>query len=351
MSKTPGISYFLGAITADGFYSVYDDLAKDERIEQIYYIKGGPGSGKSTLMRRVAEAAESKGYQVEYILCSGDPDSLDGVVIPEVQTALVDATSPHVQEPPLPGVSGRYLDLSQFYKKGARYDKAAISALFQDYRAQYARAYRLFGAAKAVDPLEIPGVFSAREHLHLAESGKHAVQELIPNDGDYSCIRRFITANTCLGLVSLTGTIWANGRAVLLQSRKDAAFCWLSGAAEACRELGQKTILCPDPLEPDKPDALILPEAGISFLTMRRGVKYPPGRKHIVVLDDPSDNTQIPGYNDAVRIRKSLMRHATDCLKRAKEQHDALEALYAHTVDFKAIDRFTERTIKAVLSP
>ena len=349
MSKMPCISYFLGANTADGFYSVYDDLVKDERIEKIYYLKGGPGSGKSTLMRRVAEAAETKGYQVEYILCSGDPNSLDGVLIPNAKAALVDATSPHVQEPPLPGVSGRYLDLSQFYKKGARYDKEAIAALFREYRAQYTRAYRLMGAAKAVDPLEIPGVLTEHERLHLEESGRQTVRELLPDSKSHSCIRRFISAYTCLGLVSLTGSIWANGRAILLQSRKDTAFCWLSGAEKACRELGQKVILCPDPLEPDKLDALILPEVGISFLTARRGIQYPAGRRKTIVLDDLTAEVQITGYKEAVRTRRSLMRQATDCLIRAKELHDALEALYADTVDFKAVDRFTERTIKEVL--
>ena len=47
-------------------------------------------------MRRVGQAAEERGYQVEYIVCSGDPDSLDGVVLPQLQTAIVDGTAPHV---------------------------------------------------------------------------------------------------------------------------------------------------------------------------------------------------------------------------------------------------------------
>ena len=33
-------------------------------------------------MTQVAQAALAEGYGVEYILCSGDPDSLDGIYIP-----------------------------------------------------------------------------------------------------------------------------------------------------------------------------------------------------------------------------------------------------------------------------
>ena len=40
-------------------------------------------------------AAERAGHDVEYILCSGDPDSLDAVVFPALNTAIVDGTAPH----------------------------------------------------------------------------------------------------------------------------------------------------------------------------------------------------------------------------------------------------------------
>ena len=39
------------------------------------------------------------GETVEYILCSADPDSLDGVVLPRLGAALVDGTAPHGTAP------------------------------------------------------------------------------------------------------------------------------------------------------------------------------------------------------------------------------------------------------------
>ena len=92
------VEYFLGANSSAGFFSLYDQLIDPETAARIYILKGGPGCGKSTLMGMVAKELERVGEQVEYILCSGDPDSLDGVVVPGLGVAIVDGTAPHGRE-------------------------------------------------------------------------------------------------------------------------------------------------------------------------------------------------------------------------------------------------------------
>ena len=94
MTALPHIRYFLGANSPSGFYSLYDQLISPEEARAVYILKGGPGCGKSTLMRRVAAQAEEAGLDTEYILCSGDPDSLDAVVLPAKGVAIVDGTAP-----------------------------------------------------------------------------------------------------------------------------------------------------------------------------------------------------------------------------------------------------------------
>ena len=85
---------FLGANSAQGFYSLYDQLLSG-RFNDLLILKGGPGCGKSTLMRRVAEELTAAGQIPVYVHCSGDPDSLDGVLFPKLRAALVDGTAPH----------------------------------------------------------------------------------------------------------------------------------------------------------------------------------------------------------------------------------------------------------------
>lgn len=90
----PNIQYFLGGNTPTGFFSLYHQLSDPARIRALYIIKGGPGSGKSTFMRRVERHAQAAGLETAQVLCSGDPDSLDAVLIPRLGAALVDGTAP-----------------------------------------------------------------------------------------------------------------------------------------------------------------------------------------------------------------------------------------------------------------
>ena len=99
MTALPHIQYFLGANAPTGFYSLYDHLLPPEEARAIYILKGGPGCGKSTLMRRIGAWAEESGLETEYIICSGDPGSLDAVLLPKLGVAIVDGTAPHVVVP------------------------------------------------------------------------------------------------------------------------------------------------------------------------------------------------------------------------------------------------------------
>ena len=340
------LSWFLAANTAAGFYSVYEDLAQPEKGDKVWYIKGGPGNGKSTFMRRAAAAAESAGYHVEYILCSGDPASLDGIYIRELKCAYVDSTAPHIQEPALPGISGRYLDMSQFYKHTDRLNRDEITELFRSYRKQYARAYDLLAAAGKADACVLQSLISVTEQEDLFSEGRdHLIKILPPGDGG-GTKRRFISANSCLGFLSLPGSAYANGKVYLLPDA--LAHSWLSGAAQACREKGHEAVLCLDPLVPEKLDGLIVPTAGISFLKVHAGVRYPTkNTRRLFPKTHVCGNSEL---KQAKRLQNALLKEAYSLLTSAKRIHDALEAIYRPAVDFRAVDRFTEKHIREHIS-
>ncbi len=87
--------WFLGANTAEGFCSRFEQLHPDGRVRKCVIIKGGPGYGKSTFMKQLRKAAESLGADTESYPCSSDPASLDGLFIPTLGLAFVDGTAPH----------------------------------------------------------------------------------------------------------------------------------------------------------------------------------------------------------------------------------------------------------------
>ena len=57
---------FAAANSGRGFVSFYENIFNAPNIVRRYLIKGGPGTGKSSFMRRVAAFAEDNGYPVEY---------------------------------------------------------------------------------------------------------------------------------------------------------------------------------------------------------------------------------------------------------------------------------------------
>ena len=109
-------AYFAASNSERGFYSYYQECFDHPRVDRVYAVKGGPGTGKSRFLRDVAQAAAAEGRQVEYIYCSSDPDSLDGVILTGKGRciALLDATAPHVYEPAHPGVREEIVNLGAF---------------------------------------------------------------------------------------------------------------------------------------------------------------------------------------------------------------------------------------------
>ena len=171
---------FLGGNSCRGFVSLYDGFPPEEGAF-LHIIKGGPGTGKSSFMRAVGAAAEARGLDVYYVLCSGDPDSLDGVFIPALHQAWVDGTAPHVVEPRHFGVDSDYVNLGRFVKlpMGEK-DREEVLHLTAEYRALYAEAYEKLRLAKELhDALEAvykPSV----DFDELTAYTERCVKELFP---------------------------------------------------------------------------------------------------------------------------------------------------------------------------
>ena len=117
--------FFASAITGNGFVN-YSNTITDGVY--TYVLKGGSGSGKSTIIRAIANHFSSKGYDVELYHCSRDETGLDGVRISGLGIAIVDGTHPHVIEPSIVGITGRYIDLSGYLDPAIIHERNEIYA-------------------------------------------------------------------------------------------------------------------------------------------------------------------------------------------------------------------------------
>jgi len=144
-------NFFAAANTAGGFVCWYDDIFNPRELDFCYIIKGGSGTGKSTLMKKVAAKAEKLGGRCERYYCSSDPTSLDGVIATLSdgrRIAMLDGTAPHTHDPKYPGAAEAIINLGQYWcediLKGQREE---IIALSERKSRLFGQAYGYFGAA------------------------------------------------------------------------------------------------------------------------------------------------------------------------------------------------------------
>lgn len=131
--------FYLGsANTCYGFKNCFDNICPNGFT---YILKGGPGTGKSTFMRKIGEYFEKKGEEVEYFHCSSDIESLDGVRIVDRNVAIVDGTAPHVTEAKIPAVTEKIVDLGEFIGKEVKNHKMHIEQLLKKKKLCFDIAY------------------------------------------------------------------------------------------------------------------------------------------------------------------------------------------------------------------
>jgi len=132
-------------------HTFYRDLIASCR--RRYIIKGAPGTGKSVLVKKVAEAAAERGYRVDMIHCLFDPQSIDMVFIPELSVIIVDGTPPHVIEPQSP--RDKVIDMLQCVELQAVGEQAEEEALWERLKNTKRRRRKcLLEAKKMRDTLE-----------------------------------------------------------------------------------------------------------------------------------------------------------------------------------------------------
>ena len=144
-------AYFLGSSGKNGFFSCFSQLTPKIEGQYTYIIKGGPGTGKSTLMRKIADEMGKKDINCERIFCSSDPDSLDGVIFPSLRVSICDGTSPHTLDPDYPGATGEIVNLGECWDKKKIYEnKEKIIELTDKNKTCHKRSRRFIESAFSV---------------------------------------------------------------------------------------------------------------------------------------------------------------------------------------------------------
>lgn len=340
-------NYFLGANSAKGFASLYSGFCSGEG-DFLYIVKAGPGGGKSSFMRRMGEEAARRGLDVEYVLCSGDPQSLDGVYIPSMKLGFVDGTAPHVVEPRHIGLDGCYVNLGDFCSTNIPESAAQmICRETEKYQTQYKKAYGYLACASSLRETALDGVLTDELAQEIRARAQKAVAKHL--EGTRKCSegfikKRFISAVSCMGCIDLSSELCKPYKSVYrVESRLGLSERYLEAVSKYALLAGAQVIACPSPLRPEALEAVFLPGVSAAFITGEPGE----ARCRRVKLDFlvARDSAAV---NAAKRHYSALLTTATDHLAQAKRHHDALEAAYKPYINFPALTKYTDEILKKI---
>ena len=340
--------YFPGGNTPEGFFSYYDEILKGPSKGKLAVIKGGPGCGKSTFMKKLGKKIEELGKSVSYLHCSSDPDSLDGVYLPEYHTAVIDATAPHIVDARYPGVCDKVLNFCDMIDdSGIRPYKDSVISLNESIGNAFSEGYHYLRSAR-----EILYLMEKRSRSSYAkEEGSRfcldTLKRLPVSTGEGSVQKMFLSAITPGGFKNYLSETLKDRFVVMLRAESgDVASDILKQLSQMCqiRQIDMQQFFCP--MNPGCMEHLVLPSANFAITVSNPYHTYENPDEVIYFSDfckNDYDNTK-----DAL-LYEQLMKEAVSEFSRAKALHDQLEQYYIPHVDFQKADALIAQTLSFLM--
>lgn len=344
--------YFLGANTPDGFVNCFDDLCDLQSIKECILVKGGAGTGKSSLMKRISAHYEALGYPAQFFYCSADPNSLDGLLIPDLSFAMVDATAPHNRDAVFPGGVERLIDMAQFLDRDyLRARRSLFFTLLTQKSAHYENASRYITAIKPLRTARCAILQAALQQSRLNALGKRLCKIELPEQSRTGSIHtRYLTTLCSRGVVSLFDTLCSLSRIYVLHDTHGISPWLLRPISEEAARRGYDVIACPDPRSPDAgPEHLVIPELSLAFVTANTDHPYEGEVVRTINLDRYLHVDLIRKNRSRLRFTRrceeALLEEAVTCLSLAAKAHGEIEQMYIAAMDFDAVNRFQEELL------
>jgi len=372
--------YFPGNNTPEGFYSYYRYILGQREASRIICIKGGPGTGKSTFMRKIGESFRQMGEDVDFLHCSADENSLDGILIHSRKAAIIDGTSPHVTDPVSPGAVDKIINLGEYWnEEGIRANKAEIIDYSEESAGWYRICYNYLSAARSV--------YRSLEEIYSSAVERNEIYRLAADvigrefQGYEISLRpgrirkSFASAITASGTVHYLESLLSGIPGAVQESDEgqeggmkrvflistpagfsNRSFMEIVAEGAVCRGLDVEMYycsMCPD----EKIEHLVIPALQTAFVTVNEyhdiepwEITPPCGELVLLDLSDYMNSVILEGRETLLDTLKTeyeiLINQAVKCLQKAKEAHLHVEELYIPNMNFTEISRLQKETLE-----
>lgn len=352
---------FPGGNTSEGFYSYYQYILGQTEASTIICLKGGPGTGKSSLMKDIGTYFSEKGEDVDYFWCSSDPDSLDGVLLRQKKIAVLDGTSPHIVDPQNPGAVDTILHLGEYWNgEVIRQYKSHIMQSNQKIRRWFGYAYNsLKGASALMDSITCtynemmtPGeLYREGAGIINRELSRHPITLSEGKRKKY-----FASAITPKGLINHLPSIIKGYETI---------YCFMAPVGfrtdSVLKTISENTVhrgfiteefYCPM-MPGSKIEHLLIPELSLAFITLNpyHDMDTTGLDAEIKTLEmcEFIDWNRTEPFMDTIRSYEEqigmLINQTVGLLKKAKAEHDLLESFYIPNMNFQKIEELKTEII------
>ncbi len=340
--------WFAAMNTANGFKSFFPDIFG--ALERLFIIKGGPGTGKSRLMKEIVSEAEKRGCVTERFLCSSDPSSLDGIMIPSLSLGVIDGTAPHTYEASFPGAKENIIDLGAFWDRKKLADNfEIIEGIGGAKKRLYGAIYGYLSVIRRFDDMTYSMAEAALDNEKLENAVKRTAYHL-GNGSTAEHTVRIRSAISTDGVITLgTYARAAEKRFAVLD------ICGISGIfmkkllAETDVR-GLKAYVSYDPFFPEYPDAVYYPERDTAFYVGSEGDFEERTINMRRFVNDIKLRPYKPRIRAAGRLRASVLSELEHDAASVKNLHIELERIYSEAMDFSAKEKFTKELIKELFA-
>lgn len=351
--------YFACANTAKGFQNYFQSNLQG--LSKIFILKGGPGTGKSTLMKKVGLIYHNMNFDVEYIHCSSDVNSLDGVIIRKLGVAIVDGTAPHVIEPSAPGALEEYVHLGVAWDNEQLEEHVeSILSLQRQIKQSYANAYKKLEEAIEIHD-EWEKIYISQMNFEKADQLAMHLKELIVGENKSekpgTVYHRFFGAMTPDGPVDYIENLTESMKVRYFMKGRPGTgkSSILKTISTHAMERGLDVEIYHCAFDPNSLDMVLLPKLKVCIFDSTAPHEHFPSREGDIIVDvysefiaPETDEKNEDLIKDIETRYKECIGNAKANLGMAKCQHDDLERYYVQATDFHKVNQLRKELLARI---
>lgn len=334
--------FFAAANTYNGFVSFFDEIFDSADYNKIYVLKGGPGTGKSSLMKSIANHFNNEDLRIEFIYCSSDPGSLDSVIISahDKKIAIIDGTAPHERDAKIPGAVDEIINLaSALNTRILSNQRDKIIALVKEKQNGYKIAYSYLKIASVSQSL-IDNIYEENLNISDIKNEAESLCSSIAEENEQKIFTRLISSFGRRGKYTPQDFLPNDIERISISGSMTSSRIFLENFLSILKAKKHCIVRFPCPLNPAHTEAIYLPNQRILIARGKDGIDAD-RLIQLSLLHKEEIKTAAIVHSEALIEAQRWFSIAADI-------HFRLEEIYGEAMDFSQNDKILNKKITEI---